>query len=114
MIDPPPPYARAKPPSEWVHGFGLLQVRANGLFQCDYRTIIESSYVELPDGTEVVADAKAVRRRLVAEQDALTHLRREYAERYYAPDGRVHELEPLKGTELRSRIQRARVHGQQG
>jgi hypothetical protein len=113
LIDPPPPYAHAKLPSGWVHGFGLLQVRANGLFQCDFRTIVESSYVEMPDGTEIVAEMKSVRARLREEQDALLRLRKEYSERYYAPDGRVHELEPLKGTELRTRIQRARVHGQQ-
>lgn len=113
LIDPPPPYAKSKLPSSWVHGFGLLQVRANGLFQCDYRTIIESSWVEMPDGTEIIADARAVRRRLADERDALLRLRKEYAERYYAPDGRVHELEPLKGPELRTRVQRARVHKHQ-
>lgn len=113
MIDPPPPYSKAKPPNQWVHGFGLLQVRANGLFQCDYRTIIESSYVELPDGTEIVADYPRVRERLSAEQNTLLQLRKDYAERYYAPEGSVHELEPIKGTELRSRVQRARVHKQQ-
>jgi len=113
MIDPPPPYAKAKLPSGWVHGFGLLQVRANGLFQCDYRTIIESSYVELPDGTEIVASYREAQRRLREERDTLLRLRREYSERYYAPEGRVHEIEPLKGTELRTRVQRARVHKQQ-
>lgn len=110
MIDPPPPYAKAWVPERWVHGFGTLQVRSNGMFQFSYRRIIESSYTELEDGTELVASRARTRKRLNAEKKILDDLKRKYAERYYKPGGRVREPEPIIGTEYRSRGYRARVH----
>lgn len=114
-IEPPPPYARAWVPEKWVHGFGLAQIRANGLFQFNYRRILNSSYTELFDGTEIIADRARAQARVDADMRAFDELEKAYQERYYHPGGRVKEtdsVEPLRGTEYQSRIRRARV--QQG
>lgn len=106
-LDPPPPYARGKTPS-WVHGFGEVQVRSNGLFQMAYRRIIDEAWVELADGTELIADRARIRERLAEEEAIRKRLREEYAERFYVPGGRVVRPEPLQGTEYASRGRRAR------
>jgi len=111
-IDPPPPYSRAWVPEKWVHSFGLAQVRSNGLFQFSTRRVIDSSYVELADGTEIVADRRRAQARISADMRLFDKLEKEYQDRYYHPGGRVTETdltEPLRGTEHRSRQQRARI-----
>lgn len=93
-IDPPPPYAKGMQPSGWVHGFGNVQVRANGKFQVGYRRIIDEAYTELEDGTELIVDTKAVRRRYAQDQAIRAQLRKEYGERYYMPGGEVVRTDP--------------------
>lgn len=109
MIDPPPPYGKAKIPTRWVHGFTLAQIRANGLFQAHFHRILDSSYVELMDGTEIVVDKADVRTRLWNEQLAREELREEYEERFYNPGGPVTEPEPIGRGEYSARARRARV-----
>jgi hypothetical protein len=109
MIDPPPPYSQAKIPSRWVHGFTPVQIRANGLFQAHFHRIIERSYVELMDGTELIADRSAVEQRMEAEYGILRALHEQYNERDYVPGGAVHDPEPLGRSEYSSRQRRARV-----
>jgi len=109
MIDPPPPYSKAKIPTRWVHGFHTVQVRENGLFQTQFNRIIDSTYVELADGTEIICNEADVDIRLYNENLALEELREEYEERYYCPGGNVTEKEPLGRGEYNSRVRRARV-----
>ena len=96
-IDPPPPYSRGEHPSSWVHGFGLVQVRANGRFQMGFRRILEESWCELEDGTELIARPAEVRRRYDEDQRIRAALRKEYGDRYYHPGGRVLRPEPHHG-----------------
>lgn len=96
-IDPPPPYARGEQPSAWVHGLGFVQVRANGRFQVGFRRIIDEAWTELEDGTEIIADPRAVARRLAQDAKTRDRLRREYADRFYLPDGPVLRTEPHHG-----------------
>lgn len=96
-IDPPPPYARGEQPSGWVHGFPLAQVRASGKFQIGFRRIIEESWTELDDGTELLARPAAIQRRLEEDEAIRTRLREEYADRYYNPGGQVVRAEPHHG-----------------
>jgi hypothetical protein len=96
-IDPPPPYARGEHPGGWVHGFGFVQVRANGHFQASFRRIIGESWTELEDGTELLVDTKACERRLAEDSSIRERLRVEYAERYYQPGGRIVRTEPHHG-----------------
>jgi len=109
-IDPPPAYAQGVAPAEWEHRLTTVQVRANGLFQVQSTRVTESSYCELPDGTELRSDRGAAVKRYAGDREILESLREEYTERYYSPGGRVVGLEPLRGTERRTRQQRARVH----
>lgn len=109
MIDPPPAYSKAKIPGRWVHGITLAQIRANGLFQAHFHRIINSSYVELMDGTEIVVDRAAVKRRLKAEQLEMGKLKAQYEERFYSRGGNVTELEPVGRTEYSARTRHARV-----
>ncbi len=115
MIDPPPAYSKAWVPERWVHALNFTQIRANGLFQHESRRIIESSYTELGDGTEIIADSKAAKVRFDDDMRLLDRLEENYRDRYYRPEGNVHEAkevggwEPLRGTERRSRQQRARI-----
>ena len=115
-IDPPPPYARGVAPTGWVHGFGFVQVRANGRFQIGFRRILDETWTELEDGTEIRADARECRRRYDADQRIRERLREEYGERYYAPGGAVTRLEPHHGRADRTgdgsslaRARRARI-----
>lgn len=96
-IDPPPPYARGEQPDSWVHGFGLVQVRSNGRFQVGFRRILEESWCELEDGTELIARPAEVRRRYNGDQAIRKRMRDEYGERYYVPGGRVVRPEPHHG-----------------
>jgi len=109
-IDPPPPYARGQVPTSWVHGFGFAQVRANGRFQVSFRRIIDESWTELEDGTEILVDPKACQRRYDEDQQIRDRLRAEYGERFYHPGGRVVRTEPTHGaSEKVARTRRARV-----
>ncbi len=112
-IDPPPPYARGMQPSGWVHGFGQVQVRANGLFQVGYRRIVGESYCELADGTELRVRPKEIRYRYQQDQDIRAALRREYGERYYSPGETVKRTEPHYGKttadNATARTRRARI-----
>jgi metallophosphoesterase superfamily enzyme len=115
-IDPAPPYARGEHPSGWVHGFGRVQVRANGRFQVGFRRIIEESWTELEDGTELRVDVAACRRRLEEDARIRERLREEYSERYYVPGGAVVRPEPHHGKVSRkgevspaARTRRARI-----
>ena len=110
-IDPPPPYAKGVPPAQWEHGFATVQVRKNGRFQVQHMKIYDSSVCELPDATELVANRGTAQARIKRDKAMLAKLQEAYSDRYYEPGGSVHEPEPLRGTELRSRAQRARVHG---
>jgi hypothetical protein len=96
-IDPPPPYARGEHPTGWVHGFGFVQVRANGHFQVSFRRIIGESWTELEDGTELLVDSAACERRFREDEAIMERLRDEYRERYYQPGGRVVRTEPHHG-----------------
>lgn len=107
-IDPPPPYARGEEPDGWVHGFTFVQIRADGKFSLDFRRVIDETWVELPDGTELIADPKAIAKRIKQEVTIRENLRKEYTERFYDPGGKV-MTEPLQGTEYRSRTKRARI-----
>jgi hypothetical protein len=116
-IEPPPPYAKAWVPEKWVHGLTLAQIRANGIFQVNFRRIIDSSYMELFDGTEIIADRKRAQARVDGHMRLLDNLELEYRDRYYHPSGRVKEddpVEPLRGTEQRTRGYRARVIANRG
>lgn len=106
-LDPPPPYARGDTPN-WVHGFGLAQVRSNGRFQLAYRRILDESWTELDDGTELIARPAEIRKRLKEEADIRKALRTVYGERFYVPGGPVVRPEPLQGTEHVTRQRRAR------
>lgn len=97
MIDPPPPYSRGKLPESWVHGLGWVRVRSNGRFQVDYTRIMEESWAELPDGTELRVDVRACQRRYDQDQRLRDQLRKDYAERFYDPDGPVLRTEPHHG-----------------
>lgn len=108
-VDPAPPYARGDVPEKWVHGFPLIQVRRNGHFQLSYRRIIDESWTELEDGTELRARPGTIQRRLDQEARLREKLRKQYAERFYIPGGPVQRPEPLKGTEYGTRAARARV-----
>jgi hypothetical protein len=109
-IDPPPPYARGAIPSRWVHAFGNVQVRANGRFQISPRKILDESWTELEDGTELRVDPKAVERRWKADQRLRARLRRQYGERFYQVGGAVKRTEPHHGaTEHAARTRRARI-----
>lgn len=103
-IDPAPPYAKGEPPDSWVHGIGLDQIRANGASQSSYRQIFEECWTELEDGTEIIADAGAVRARLRQDASIRADLRKRYSERYYAPGGAVVRTEPHHG---KARVTRA-------
>jgi len=96
-IEPPPPYAKGEAPDTWVHGFPLVQVRANGAFQVSYRRIFGECWTELEDGTELIADASHVRDRLREDAAIRADLRKRYAERYYVPGGNVVRSEPHHG-----------------
>lgn len=96
-IEPPPPYARGALPGAWVHGFGNVQVRANGRFQVGFRRIIDEAWTELEDGTEIRVDVGECRRRYDEDQAVRERLREEYGERYYLPGGRVVNAEPHYG-----------------
>lgn len=87
-IDPPPPYARGEEPSRWVHSFGLVQVRANGRFQVSPRIIMDESWTELEDGTELRANTKNIKRRYNDDQKIRIELRKKYGDRFFYPDGR--------------------------
>lgn len=113
-LDPPPPYARGEVP-HWVHGFGLVQVRENGLFQLSFRRIIDEQWTELEDSSELIARQSFIDRRLAEEEAIRNELRQRYAERFYTPGGPVVRPEPLQGTEYASRGRRARrVSGKTG
>lgn len=96
-IDPPPPYARGLPAWSWVHGFGRVQVRANGYFQVGFRRIVDETWTELEDGTELIVDTKAVRARYAQDQAIRQQLRKEYGSRFYSPGGQVIRTEPHHG-----------------
>ncbi len=108
-VDPPPPYARGDVPEKWVHGFPLFQVRRNGHFQMGYRRILDESWTELEDGTELRARPGAIQKRLDQEERLREKLRRKYSERFYTPGGEVTRPEPLKGTEYGTRSVRGRI-----
>jgi hypothetical protein len=108
-IDPPPPYARGDMPEKWVHGFGLAQVRRNGHFQLSYKRILDESWTELEDGTELRARPGAIQKRVSQEARLRERLRKKYAHRFYIPGGEVTRPEPLKGTEYGTRAVRARI-----
>lgn len=109
-IDPPPPYARGEQPDSWVHGFGLVQVRASGRFQVAFRRILQESWTELEDGTELRADARAIKARLAQDEAIRKKLRKQYGERFYNPGGPVLRAEPHHGASERvARTRRARV-----
>lgn len=112
-IDPPPPYSKGELPRHWVHGFGLVQVRANGKFQVSFRRIVDETWTELEDGTELLADTRQVRARYQEDQDIRRRLREEYADRYYSPTGHIHDLEPHHGKttsdHVVARTRRARI-----
>lgn len=104
-IDPPPPYARGAQPDGWVHGFGRVQVRANGLFQVGFRRVVEEAWTELEDGTELRVDLKACRRRLDEDARIREQLREEYEDRFYSPGGPVVTSEPHHGrTDRKGRV----------
>lgn len=86
-IDPPPPYTRGEAPDKWVQGFGFIQVRANGLFQVSYRRILDETWTELEDGTELRADTQACQARYAQDQRIRKELRERYADRFYHPGG---------------------------
>lgn len=96
-MDPPPPYVRGSVLSRVVHGFGRVQVRANGSFQVSFRRIIGESYTELEDGTELRVDTRAVARRYEQDQQIREALREAYGERFYHPGGQVISTEPNFG-----------------
>jgi len=96
-IDPPPPYMRGNVSEAWVHGFGLVQVRANGSFQVEFRQIFDESRTELGDGSELLASRSAVSLRLSQDRQIRADLRRRYADRYYVPGGQVVRTEPHHG-----------------
>jgi hypothetical protein len=96
-IDPPPPYTRGETPDTWVQGFGNIQVRANGRFQVGYRRILDEGWTELEDGTELIADQKAMRKRATRDRKIMTDMRRRYKDRYYVPGGAVQRAEPHHG-----------------
>ncbi len=98
-IDPPPPYSRGETPDTWVHGVGWLRVRSNGLFGVDFSRIIQETWVELPDGTELIANAKRCKGRYAEDQRIRTEMRERYAERYYQVGGNVLRTEPHHGKE---------------
>lgn len=108
-IDPPPPYARGDIPERWVHGIPFWQVRRNGRFQASFRRIIQESWTELEDGTELCARPKVIQRRLIDENELREQLRMDYSERFYVPGGNVTRPEPLKGTEYGTRAARGRI-----
>lgn len=115
-IDPPPPYSRGGIPESWVHGFGLVQIRRSGRFQVSFRRIIEESWTELEDGTEIRMNRDAVQARYDEDQETRERLREEYSERFYTPGGRVVGLEPHHGKQMKNgdatggaRTKRARV-----
>lgn len=112
-IDPPPPYAKGELPRHWVHGLGLVQVRASGRFQVSFRRMLDESWTELEDGTELLADPRRVRARYDQDQRIRERLRAEYADRYYSPTGNVHDLEPHHGKTAAgnavARTRRARI-----
>lgn len=108
-VDPAPPYARGDVPEKWVHGFPIFQVRRNGRFQMGYRRILDESWTELEDGTELCARPKAIQRRVDEEHRLRECLRKKYADRFYVPGGSVTRPEPLKGTEYGTRAVRARI-----
>lgn len=105
--DPPPPYARGDAPEKWVKGFPLFQVRRNSHFQLSYKRILDESYTELEDGTELRAKPAQIQKRVDAEARLRDSLRQEYSERFYIPGGEVTRPEPLKGTEYGTRTARA-------
>ena len=109
MIDPPPPYSKAKIPARWVHMFHLIPVRSNGLFQLDPHVIIDSSYVELRDGTEIRFNRAEVTRRMKRDDALRTTLRNEYDERFFHPGGVVIEPIPVGRTEYSARTRHARI-----
>ena len=94
-IDPPPPYCKGEQPDTWVQGFGRVQVRSNGLFQVSFRRIMDETWTELEDGTELRADTRACRARYSEDQHIRKELRKKYADRFYHPDGTV-----IQGGEL--------------
>lgn len=96
-MDPPPPYVRGSVLSRVVHGFGRVQIRANGSFQVSFRRIIGESYTELEDGTELRADVREVARRYEEDQRIRAQLREEYGNRFYHPGGQVVMTEPNFG-----------------
>ncbi len=104
-IDPPPPYTKGATPDAWVHGFGFVQVRGNGRFQVGFRRILEESWTELEDGTELRVDRAACQRRLDEDASVRERLRKEYEERYYVPGGPVTGPEPHHGR-TRNRLKR--------
>lgn len=108
-IDPPPPYAKGEPPETWVHGMPLAQVRANGRFQLGFRRIIDEAWVELEDGTEIIADPKSIRARLALDAKIRRDLRKEYSEKYWVPGGAVIRPEPHYGkTRINNAVARTR------
>ncbi len=88
-IDPPPPYTKGEQPDTWVQGFGRVQVRANGLFQVSFRRIMDETWTELEDGTELRANTRACQARYAADQHIRKALRKKYADRFYHPGGAV-------------------------
>lgn len=107
-IDPPPPYSRGEIPWRWAHGFGLVQVRANGRFQEQFCEIESESYTELPDGTELLASQKRINARLREDAKTRAAIEEKYRDRYYHPGGNVRG-EPTHGkTERTARTRRAR------
>lgn len=96
-IDPPPPYARGEQPAGWTHGLGWVRVRSNGAFSIDYTRIQDEAWAELPDGTELLVDTRAVRARYGQDQALRDDLRARYSERFYHPGGPVVRTEPHHG-----------------
>jgi predicted phosphodiesterase len=97
-IDPPPPYTKGDCPSGWVQGFGFVQIRQSGNFQVSFRRIIDESWTELEDGTELLVNTKSVQKRLDQDKAIRENLRKEYSERYWIPGGRIVTPEPIYGT----------------
>lgn len=96
-MDPPPPYVRGSVLSRIVHGFGRVQVRANGTFQVSFRRIIGENYCELEDGTELRACTHDIAMRYEQDQQIRQVMRDQYGSRFYHPGGQVIATEPNFG-----------------
>jgi metallophosphoesterase superfamily enzyme len=108
-IDPPPPYARGQMIDTWVHGLAFARVRSNGMFSVDYNRIVDENWLELSDGTELIAEPGMAAVRYEQDIAIRDDMRNQYAARYYAPGGNVLRTEPHDGnTEMDHKVARTR------